>query len=164
MSCTSTRYVILLSADNFFVTGVCCTIHQPMALPNQTKFRSIIRDLWESPNNFILSWLSYDWCLFVFQVICKNKREGKQQAAQAILQMMHPHIRTWGSLLRLYAKASEIKDKRVRWLIIHQVHRCHNLFSLRITCHDYVVMLTVKPKLCSTPGVMRTTINMWTAG
>lgn len=35
-------------------------------------------------------------------VSCKNKREAKQQAAQAILQKLHPHVHSWGALLRLY--------------------------------------------------------------
>lgn len=35
-------------------------------------------------------------------VKCGNKREGKQLAAQAMLQLLHPHIKNWGSLLRLY--------------------------------------------------------------
>ncbi len=33
---------------------------------------------------------------------CSNKREGKQRAAQALLQALHPYISNWGSLLRLY--------------------------------------------------------------
>ncbi|ESO99587.1 hypothetical protein LOTGIDRAFT_141857, partial [Lottia gigantea] len=39
-------------------------------------------------------------------VIAKNKRDGKQRAAQAILQLLHPHVQCWGSLLRLYGKSS----------------------------------------------------------
>ena len=39
-------------------------------------------------------------------VICRNKREGKQHAAQAILQELHPQIQNWGSLLRLYGRGS----------------------------------------------------------
>ncbi|XP_044741580.1 microprocessor complex subunit DGCR8 [Chrysoperla carnea] len=39
-------------------------------------------------------------------VICKNKRDGKQRASQAILQALHPHITSWGSLLRLYGNRS----------------------------------------------------------
>ncbi|XP_015793402.1 microprocessor complex subunit DGCR8-like [Tetranychus urticae] len=39
-------------------------------------------------------------------VICRNKREGKQRAAQAILQLLHPQITSWGSLLRLYGRGS----------------------------------------------------------
>lgn len=35
-------------------------------------------------------------------VQCTNKRDGKQQAAQALLQALHPYIDNWGSLLRLY--------------------------------------------------------------
>jgi len=47
------------------------------------------------------------------QVRCKNKREGKQLAAQAVLQLMHPQLTTWGSLLRLYFKSSEAKETKV---------------------------------------------------
>ncbi|XP_063706416.1 microprocessor complex subunit DGCR8 [Culicoides brevitarsis] len=47
-------------------------------------------------------------------VICKNKRDGKQRASQAILQILHPHIQTWGSLLRLYGNHSvkSFKEKK----------------------------------------------------
>lgn len=49
------------------------------------------------------------------KVVCKNKREGKQLASQAILQIMHPHIQTWGSLLRLYGNNSikTFKEKKL---------------------------------------------------
>ncbi|XP_069976525.1 microprocessor complex subunit DGCR8 [Penaeus vannamei] len=40
------------------------------------------------------------------QVQCKNKKDGKQRASQAILQKLHPHISSWGSLLRLYGNRS----------------------------------------------------------
>ncbi|XP_055605046.1 microprocessor complex subunit DGCR8 [Uranotaenia lowii] len=45
---------------------------------------------------------------------CKNKRDGKQRASQAILQILHPHIKTWGSLLRLYGNHSikSYKEKK----------------------------------------------------
>lgn len=46
------------------------------------------------------------------KVPCKNKREGKQKAAQAVLQMMHPHVHTWGSLLRLYGRASAKSNEK----------------------------------------------------
>nr|CAH0110452.1 unnamed protein product [Daphnia galeata] len=48
------------------------------------------------------------------QVPCKNKRDGKQRAAQAILQALHPHISSWGSLLRLYGSHSlkTVKEKK----------------------------------------------------
>ena len=39
-------------------------------------------------------------------VICKNKKEGKQLAAQKLLQQLHPHITSWGSLLRMYGNTS----------------------------------------------------------
>ncbi|OWF55992.1 microprocessor complex subunit DGCR8-like [Mizuhopecten yessoensis] len=47
-------------------------------------------------------------------VVCKNKREGKQRAAQAILQELHPHITSLGSLLRLYGRSSwkNLKEKK----------------------------------------------------
>lgn len=47
-------------------------------------------------------------------VVCKNKRDGKQRASQAILQILHPHIQTWGSLLRLYGNRSvkSFKEKK----------------------------------------------------
>ncbi|XP_052870079.1 microprocessor complex subunit DGCR8 [Anopheles cruzii] len=47
-------------------------------------------------------------------VVCKNKRDGKQRASQAILQILHPHIKTWGSLLRLYGNRSvkSYKEKK----------------------------------------------------
>nr|CAG4644734.1 EOG090X04U5 [Leptodora kindtii] len=48
------------------------------------------------------------------QVPCKNKRDGKQRAAQAILQALHPHVSSWGSLLRLYGSHSlkSVKEKK----------------------------------------------------
>lgn len=47
-------------------------------------------------------------------VTCKNKRDGKHRASQAILQILHPHIKTWGSLLRLYGNHSvkSFKEKK----------------------------------------------------
>lgn len=50
----------------------------------------------------------------IAKVYCKNKRDGKQRSSQAILQMLHPHIKTWGSLLRLYGNRSvkSFKEKK----------------------------------------------------
>lgn len=47
-------------------------------------------------------------------VICRNKKDGKQRAAQSILQLLHPHITSWGSLLRLYGSRSvkSFKEKK----------------------------------------------------
>ncbi|XP_012278983.1 microprocessor complex subunit DGCR8 [Orussus abietinus] len=47
-------------------------------------------------------------------VVCRNKKDGKQRAAQAILQRLHPHIQSWGSLLRLYGSRSvkSFKEKK----------------------------------------------------
>ncbi|CAG9861561.1 unnamed protein product [Phyllotreta striolata] len=48
-------------------------------------------------------------------VACKNKRDGKQRASQAILQALHPSINSWGSLLRLYGNRSvkSFKEKKM---------------------------------------------------
>lgn len=48
------------------------------------------------------------------KVICKNKREGKHRAAQAILQALHPNVNSWGSLLRMYGNSSvkNAKEKK----------------------------------------------------
>lgn len=40
------------------------------------------------------------------KVECKNKREGKQKAAQKLLQMMHPQVTSWGGLLLMYGRGS----------------------------------------------------------
>lgn len=40
------------------------------------------------------------------QVNCKNKREGKQLAAQQLLAKLHPTMQYWGQLLRLYGRGS----------------------------------------------------------
>ncbi|XP_052075595.1 microprocessor complex subunit DGCR8-like [Mytilus californianus] len=47
-------------------------------------------------------------------IVCKNKREGKQRAAQAMLQQLHTHITSLGSLLRLYGQTTGklFKDKK----------------------------------------------------
>ena len=47
-------------------------------------------------------------------VICKNKKDGKQLAAQKLLQQLHPHITSWGSLLRMYGNRSirNLKQKK----------------------------------------------------
>jgi hypothetical protein len=43
----------------------------------------------------------------------KNKRVGKQLASQKILQMLHPHVKNWGSLLRMYGRESSKMVKKV---------------------------------------------------
>jgi microprocessor complex subunit DGCR8 len=49
-------------------------------------------------------------------VICKNKRDGKQMAAQKLLQMLHPNVKSWGSLVRMYGSraisAQKLKKER----------------------------------------------------
>jgi len=45
-------------------------------------------------------------------VRCKNKKFGKQMSAQGILQLLHPHVNSWGSLLRLYGYDSRQRNER----------------------------------------------------
>lgn len=64
------------------------------------------------------------WCdVCVLIVICtgKNKRVGKQLASQKILQLLHPHVKNWGSLLRMYGRESSKMVKQVNvilWLLL----------------------------------------------
>jgi len=44
-------------------------------------------------------------------VRCKNKKFGKQISAQGILQLLHPHVNSWGSLLRLYGYDSRQRNE-----------------------------------------------------
>lgn len=37
---------------------------------------------------------------------CKNKREGKQKAAQIMLKKLHPQVSSWGGLLLMYGRGS----------------------------------------------------------
>lgn len=49
----------------------------------------------------------------------KNKRVGKQLASQKILQLLHPHVKNWGSLLRMYGRESSKMVKQVTGLFSH---------------------------------------------
>ncbi|KAM9331368.1 microprocessor complex subunit DGCR8 [Gastrophryne carolinensis] len=66
---------------------------------------------------------------------CKNKRVGKQLASQKILQLLHPHVKNWGSLLRMYGRETtkivkqENTDKSV--IELHQYAK-KNRPNLRI--------------------------------
>ena len=44
-------------------------------------------------------------------VVCENKRDGKQMAAQKLLLQLHPNLKSWGSLLRLYGSRSIMNQK-----------------------------------------------------
>lgn len=50
---------------------------------------------------------------YFFSSVGKNKRVGKQLASQKILQMLHPHVKNWGSLLRMYGRESNKMVKKV---------------------------------------------------
>lgn len=53
-------------------------------------------------------------CVCVCRTLGKNKRVGKQLASQKILQMLHPHVKNWGSLLRMYGRENNKMVKKVR--------------------------------------------------
>lgn len=64
-----------------------------------------------------------DSWMFVTPSLCilplftgKNKRVGKQLASQKILQLLHPHVKNWGSLLRMYGRESSKMVKQVTGL------------------------------------------------
>lgn len=52
----------------------------------------------------------------------KNKRVGKQLASQKILQLLHPHVKNWGSLLRMYGRESSKMVKQVTGPLHRPVH------------------------------------------
>lgn len=55
-----------------------------------------------------------DYSLHVSSLLIgKNKRVGKQLASQKILQLLHPHVKNWGSLLRMYGRESSKMVKQV---------------------------------------------------
>ena len=47
------------------------------------------------------------------EVTCKSKREGKQMASQKLLQILHPNIKSWSSLLKMYGSRA-ITAQRTR--------------------------------------------------
>nr|XP_054749569.1 microprocessor complex subunit DGCR8-like isoform X1 [Lytechinus pictus] len=38
--------------------------------------------------------------------MCKNKANGKQQGAQKLLKQLHPELRSWGAIIKMYGKGS----------------------------------------------------------
>lgn len=74
-----------------------------------TEIKQEMRNMKHQRNEFMMSVGKHS-----ASVICRNKKDGKQRASQAILQALHPHIMSWGSLLRLYGKGSckTLKEKK----------------------------------------------------
>ncbi|KAK8763880.1 hypothetical protein V5799_033518 [Amblyomma americanum] len=74
-----------------------------------TEIKQEMKNMKHHRNEFIMSVGKH-----TASVICRNKKDGKQKASQAILQGLHPHITSWGSLLRLYGKGSckTLKEKK----------------------------------------------------
>ena len=44
-------------------------------------------------------------------MFCKNKRDGKQMASQKLLQLLHPNLKSWGSLVRMYGSRAITAQK-----------------------------------------------------
>ncbi len=44
-------------------------------------------------------------------VLCSNKREGRQLAAQKLLQLLHPGVQYWGQLLAMYGSRAILRQK-----------------------------------------------------
>lgn len=74
-----------------------------------TEIKQEMRNMKHQRNEFMMSVGKHS-----ANVICRNKKDGKQRASQAILQALHPHVNSWGSLLRLYGKGSckTLKEKK----------------------------------------------------
>lgn len=64
--------------------------------------------------HFIMCWC---WQTSMFFFTGKNKRVGKQLASQKILQLLHPHVKNWGSLLRMYGRENSKLVKQVSSLL-----------------------------------------------
>lgn len=74
-----------------------------------TEIKQEMKNMKHQRNEFIMSVGKH-----TASVICRNKKDGKQRASQAILQGLHPRITSWGSLLRLYGRGSckTLKEKK----------------------------------------------------
>lgn len=45
------------------------------------------------------------------EVTCRSKKDGKQIASQKLLQLLHPNIKSWGSLLKMYGSRAITAQK-----------------------------------------------------
>uniref|UniRef100_A0A158PAQ2 DRBM domain-containing protein n=1 Tax=Angiostrongylus cantonensis TaxID=6313 RepID=A0A158PAQ2_ANGCA len=50
--------------------------------------------------------------LILLKVIASGSKVGQQRAAQNLLKQMHPHVSTYGGLLRIYANPDEKEEQR----------------------------------------------------
>ncbi|XP_033627864.1 microprocessor complex subunit DGCR8-like isoform X1 [Asterias rubens] len=60
---------------------------------------------------------------------CKNKKVGKQQGAQQLLQLLHPHVDNWGGIIKIYGKGTvsrNMKKKEAEQSIIRLQAKCEN--------------------------------------
>lgn len=65
--------------------------------------------------HYIMCWY---WHTSMVIFTGKNKRVGKQLASQKILQLLHPHVKNWGSLLRMYGRENSKLVKQVSRLCL----------------------------------------------
>lgn len=101
------------------------------------------------------------------KVVCKNKRDGKQRASQAILQLLHPHISNWGSLLKLYGNRSvktfREKKQEEQEITVLQSKAAINQPNYAILDKLKSEMTKLMDKEASDPGAMTTgpgTLNL----
>ncbi|XP_022085667.1 microprocessor complex subunit DGCR8-like [Acanthaster planci] len=60
---------------------------------------------------------------------CKNKKVGKQQGAQQLLQLLHSHVDNWGGIIKIYGKGTvsrNMKKKEAEQSIIRLQAKCEN--------------------------------------
>lgn len=103
------------------VAEFCAKTTEPLPYAILTTYLQRNRDLKDVNINYSVNTLKHQRNECTMRVgkhektvICRNKKDGKQRAAQAILQLIHPHIHSWGSLLRLYGSGSvkTFKEKK----------------------------------------------------
>lgn len=74
------------------------------------------------------------WHIFMIIFTGKNKRVGKQLASQKILQLLHPHVKNWGSLLRMYGRESSKMVKQVNMILFDCNLPCDCVFAFMFFC------------------------------
>lgn len=81
---------------------------------------SLVSQFWLTQVNICACHYIVCWYWHTSMVIFtgKNKRVGKQLASQKILQLLHPHVKNWGSLLRMYGRENSKLVKQVSRLLL----------------------------------------------
>lgn len=90
----------------------CLFSHQACCVPSCS---SLVYQFWLTQVSICCYHHIRSWYWYTSMVIFtgKNKRVGKQLASQKILQLLHPHVKNWGSLLRMYGRENSKLVKQV---------------------------------------------------